>query len=221
MPRRNLVFGTDEAYHVFNRSVGNVNIFSSKIHLRKTIEIVNYYRYPQSLRLSKFKSLNDVMKQDYLLNMGSKKPLVELFAFSFMPNHFHFLLKQLQENGIIIFISALQNSFAKYFNIKYDRHGSLFQEQFKAKRVENDEQFLHVSRYIHLNHVTAYLITMDELFSYPWSSFVYYQRQNKLGLVNIEFIKQLSGSIEIYNLFVADQVDYQRSLAEIKDIILE
>lgn len=122
MPKRNLILATNEIYHVFNRSIARENIFSSRINFRKAKEIVDFYRFPQKLRLSKFKTLTKDLKNNYLLAMQSQSPLIEIYAFSLMPNHYHFLVKQLLDNGLARFVSNFQNSFAKVFNIKNERH---------------------------------------------------------------------------------------------------
>ncbi|MDP3733522.1 MAG: transposase, partial [Candidatus Daviesbacteria bacterium] len=153
MPQRLVVLANNEIYHIFNRSIAGENILAlnQKANLTKAFEIVNYYRYPQKLRLSRFKILPSELKKQYLKSFKTAVPLVEIYVFAFMPNHFHFLLKQIQDRGIARFIANFQNSFAKVFNLKNDRKGALFQNAFKAKRIITEEQCIHVSRYIHLN----------------------------------------------------------------------
>lgn len=221
MPRRNIVFATGEVYHVFNRSVGKEEIFSHRGSLSRIIEIVDYYRFPQQIRLSRFKELPKEIKEAYFQSYRKKLPLVEIYTFSFMPNHYHLLLKQIQDRGIATCIANIQNSYAKYFNLKRDRHGTLFTNAFSARRIETDEEALHVSRYIHLNPVTAYLIEFDKLEGYPWTSFPSYVNDEEHLFVKIDFILQLIGSREKYRSFVADQVDYQRTLDKIKHMTLE
>lgn len=221
MPRRNVVLADGEIYHVFNRSIAKENIFFSQGNLRKAIEIIEYYRFPQKLRLSKFKALPRELKGEYLNAQKNVIPLVEIYCFSFMPNHYHFLLKQLQDKGILQFISNFQNSFAKVFNLKNERDGALFQNSFKAKRIETEEQLVHVSRYIHLNPVTSYLIDFKNLANYSWTSFPMYLNGNSESFINTEFILKLFGTKEKYRQFVADQINFQRELAIIKDLIME
>ncbi|MBI2621616.1 MAG: transposase [Candidatus Levybacteria bacterium] len=220
MPRRRFVLATNETYHIYNRSVAKESIFSSATCLNKIIEISDYYRYHQELRLSKFKKLPVDQKKSYLDSIKNREKLVDIYSFAFMPNHYHFLLKQLVDNGIVNFISNFQNSFAKYFNIKNDRNGALFLNPFKGKRIESEDQFVHVSRYIHLNPVTSYLVEFKDLPDYPWTSFRIYHYGLNL-FVNTKLILESFKSIKSYYNFVEDQVDYQRSLALIKDLVLE
>ncbi|RJP47400.1 MAG: hypothetical protein C4584_00555 [Armatimonadetes bacterium] len=222
MPRRHATITTNEIYHVYNRSIAKQEIFFQPSELKKAFEIVNFYRFPQKIKLSEFKKLNYDLKKDYILSLNKTTPLIEIYSFSFMPNHFHFLLKQIQEKGITQFISNFQNSFAKCFNLKNDRNGSLFQNRFKAKIIENDEQLLHTSRYIHINPVTAGLINFKKLLSYPWTSFPGYANKNTdTPFLNTEFILNFFPSNEKYIEFVSDQVDYQKNLATINNLILE
>lgn len=222
MPKRNLILTTGEVYHVFNKSVGREEIFSFKRSLHKCIEIAGFYRLPQKLRLSKFNTLSLSLKQEYLESMINVEELVEIYCYAFMPNHYHFLLKQLSENGISKFISNFQNSFAKYHNLKNSRAGALFLNPFKAKRIETDEQLLHVSRYIHLNPVTSYLIGFKDLTNYPWTSLPYFlQGEEVKTFVAKEFLLKMFETPNKYLDFISDQVDYQKELKRIKSLIIE
>lgn len=217
--RRSQILATGEFYHVFNRSVGHEEIFTSQRNLNRIYNITDYYRYPQILRFSQFQLLSHENQINYLKKMKSKSPIVELLAFSFMPNHYHFLLQQLHDHGISYFIANLQNSFAKYFNLKHNRHGSLFQSPFKAKRVSSNEEMLHVSRYIHLNPVTSFMINFEDLAACYWTSFMAYMNNDAETFINKEKILGLSYSKDKYHRFVADQEDFQKKLSEIKHLI--
>lgn len=220
MPRR-VILATNEIYHIYNRSIAKELIFKSLKDLKRALEVFEFYRFHQEIRFSKFKELPKETKENYLLDLEKKKPIVEIYAFALMPNHFHFLLKQTQEKGIVQFISNFQNSFAKYFNLKNDRNGALFQNAFKGVYIEKDEQFKHVSRYIHLNPVTSYIIEFKDLSLYPWTSFRNYVSSGGSEVVNTDFILKMFSKKNSYIKFVADQVDYQRDLAKIRDLILE
>ena len=139
-----------------------------------------------------------------------------------MPNHYHLLVKQLRDNGIITFVSNIQNSFAKYFNTKHERSGSLFQNPFKSRWVGTTEDFMHVSRYIHLNPVTSYIVEVKNLNNYPFTSYPYYAQGKGANLLNTDFLLDIfGGSRKRYGEFVNDRVNYQRELARIKSLIIE
>lgn len=139
-----------------------------------------------------------------------------------MPNHYHFLLNQLTDGGIPTFAKNLQNAYAKYFNTKNERGGSLFQLMFKCTRIENDDQFKHTLRYIHLNPLTSFLLTKPlELINYRWNSFVGYMEMQSFNFVNTEFALKMFGTKENLEKFTFDQIDYQRKLAKIKHLTLE
>lgn len=208
-------------YHIFNRSIGKEDVFSSKLGLRRVFKILDYYRFPQKIRLSKFRDLPKDSKDDYFRKFRKLIPLVEIYAYSFMPNHYHLLIKQLQENGIVRLISNFQNSFAKVFNLKNKRHGGLFQNSFKAKRLETEEEFLHVSRYIMLNPVTSYLIEFNNLANNLRSSYCCYLDKEKNMFVNTKFLLGRFNSKKSFIRFISNQIDYQRKLSLIKKLIIE
>jgi putative transposase len=92
---------------------------------------------------------------------------------------------------------------------------------FKAVRIETDEQFLHVSRYIHLNPVTSYLVKIKNLISYSWSSFPEYMKTHPHKLSSPDELLAYFKTPRDYQRFVFDQADYQKELAKIKHLTLE
>jgi putative transposase len=224
MPLRKTVLATGEIYHVFNRGVNHQPIFIDKRDYPRGLDVLSFYRFAKpSLRFSFYNRLtiDDKVKFWKELEKNNQK-IVTLFCFCFMPNHFHFLLRQEKENGVSKFLANFQNSYTKYINTRHARTGHLLQGQFKAVRIETDSQFLHTSRYIHLNPYTSYLVkSTDELKMYPWSSLPQYIDNNEKGICSIEYILSNFPSKEKYLQFVLDQKDYQRRLKEIEHLLLE
>lgn len=147
----------------------------------------------------------------------STEKLVDIICYCLMPNHFHLLLKQVAENGISKFISQISNSYTKFFNTKNKRIGPLLQGAFKAVLIENDEQLLHVSRYIHLNPVVSGIVNTLE--KYPWSSYQEY----KIGSIfcKTEEILSFFKTKTEYLEFLNDQIEYGKSLEFIKHNLLD
>ena len=66
--------------------------------------------------------------------------------------------------------SHLFNSYSKYYNTRFDRHGNLFERPFKRKMIENEKYLKHVILYIHNNPV-HHEFCSDPV-EYPWSSYL-------------------------------------------------
>lgn len=79
---------------------------------------------------------------------GEKKPLVSILAFTIMPNHFHFMLKEIQEGGIKEFMHKFTMAYSKFINAKYEESGSLFQGPYKSQTVQTDEYLRYLAVYI-------------------------------------------------------------------------
>jgi len=149
-------------YHVYNRGNRKQNIFFSRRDYRRFLEKIREYK-------SKFG--------------------ITIICYCLMPNHFHFLLRQNTDIPVTSFMLRLSTSYAKYFNIKYDQVGSLFQGRFRAKLIETDEYLLHLSRYIHRNPKEILPSTPGVgLDKYEWSSYLSFIDKNKAELVDPTFI---------------------------------
>lgn len=223
MPYRKVPLVIDEIYHVYNRSIAREPIFLHNKHYQRGLNLVNFYRFDKpALRFSHYNRLPGSQKNEFLESLKASKKRIKILAYCLMPNHVHFLFKQLIENGIASFMSNFQESYAKYFNIREGRSGALFQSMFKAVRVETDEQLIHVTRYINLNPLTSYVIkNIGELENYPWCSFAEYMGKQDFGIVDKEEVLGYFPSIKHLREFTADQIEYQRELAKLKHLILE
>lgn len=220
---RRVIFAADEIYHVFNRSIEQKPIFTNKREYSRAIIALDFYRFQNpSLRLSKVLLLEKEKREEFFLKLKQKgKKLVEIVSYCLMPNHFHFLLKQKVNGGISKFVSQFSNSYTRYFNTRRKRIGPLFQGIFKAVRIENDEQLVHVSRYIHLNPVVSFVIKEKDLDVHPWSSLPEFLGNQGRGICDKRIVLDLFSSKEKYREFVHDQVDYARKLEVIKHLALE
>ncbi len=227
MPVRYFPLATGEFYHIFNRGSARQPIFNNKRDYERFVLTFSYYRFNNPpVKLSRFINLPDHLKKELILDLNRKnEKLVDVLCFVLMPNHFHFLLQQLSDNGISTFIRKTNNSWSRYFNTKYNRPGTLFQGVFKAKHIETDEQLLHLSRYIHLNPLTSYVVKDKDFLSYQWSSLSLYLN-NKPNIipydaVNTKIILTHFSSGNSYKQFVLDQRDYAKQIEKIKHLTFE
>ena len=214
---RQVVLARGEIYHVFNRGVERRDIFTDKREYRHVIDLIDYYRFSDvPMRFSQFQLLSKADRVTVFSKIRQRKLVrVEVLAYCLMPNHFHFILKQVSDTGISDFVSNVCNSHSRYFNTKHSRVGPLFQGPFKAVRVETEEQLRHLSRYVHLNPVSAFVIDERLLDSYPWSSLSEYLT-SQARIINPEPIMSVFKTTERYREFVHDNIDFAKSLAKIK-----
>ena len=80
-------------------------------------------------------------------------PLVNFVAWNLEPNHFHFLLVSTVEGGIAKYMSKLSNAYTKYFNVRHNRNGRLFQSSYQSIEVKEPQYLYNLVRYINLNHL--------------------------------------------------------------------
>ena len=221
MPRRQTVFITEQFYHIYNRSIEHLPIFLNSIDLKRVFALINYYRFHVDLSYSHFLQLPQEIKEQRQAILQMTDPIIEIHAFALMPNHFHFLIKQKKDNGINNFIKNFQISFVKYFNLKNNRNGPLFSGRFKGKFIEDEETFLHVARYIHLNPVTASLITIENLTTYHQTSLFTYMKENDNSFVVKWLIESVFKNKKEHLDFVNNQEEYQKNLRDIKHLLCE
>src|SRR3989344_5929098 len=222
MSYRKTVFATNEIYHTYNRGVEKRPIFITRKDYSRFMDLINYYRFANCpIKFSRLKTLSVKEREKIFseLDKNSKK-LVDILAYCLMPNHIHFLLKQLADGGISKFMAKVASGFSHYFNKRHERVGHLFQGNFGAVIVRNDEQFLHVSRYIHLNPVSAFLIKTNDLNKYSYSSFPEYMGLTK-GFCSTKEILSFFKKPEEYRKFVCDYSDFKQQFRQIDHLTLE
>ncbi len=212
MPIRTTLFANNYFYHIFNRGVEKRIIFQNDNDFAHFLKILNYYQRHGT------KPSYSRAREDQIDNVLQREKSIEIISYCLMPNHFHLLLKQLKDDGIMNFIRLISNGYTRYFNTKHHRIGPLFQGAYKATSIETDEQLIHVSRYIHLNPLVAFLV--KDLKDYPWSSYPDYIGIRDDKLINKDELLGFFKSPTEYEKFVLDQASYAIDLARIKHQLL-
>jgi len=220
--KRKQTLVTGEVYHIFNKSIAEYKIFNNDPDFLRMINVICYYqREKPGLKFSDFIRSPEA-KNNHLppqgWEKGDKEKLVEIIAYCVMPTHLHLAVKQLKENGISIFMGNILNSYAKYFNTKHERKGPLWEGKFQNILIETDEQLLHLTRYIHLNPTTAYLVDKPE----DWLISSY--REYLFSTDNRRICKYediLDIEPRDYKKFVENRISYQRELAKIKHLLID
>lgn len=96
-----------------------------------------------------------------------REKIVDIFAYTLMPNHFHLLVRERQEGGISLFMKRLGQSMTNYSNTKYKEKGSLFQGAYRSKTIEDDD---------YLRYVAVYIMVKNTFELYPYSGLTAAQR---------------------------------------------
>ena len=154
MPEPRIILKPQFHYHLYNHAVGKENLFSDDSDFR-------YF-------LSKLK--------DYIL------PVCDVFCYCLMPNHFHLIVRVKDETEIKKIInqkfsgrvnpdeklkadnyylndqlsrifSNFFNTYAKHYNFKMSRQGTLFKRAFRRKEITEIKYLQNLICYVHQNPV--------------------------------------------------------------------
>ena len=198
MPSRNIVktYLPDSYYHAYNRGVNKRVIFKDSKDYSVFLNLMKRH-------LSE-KPVVDKKGRDY----SWLAPDIDLLAYCLMPNHFHLFLYQRNPDALPKLLKLISMSYTTYFNKRYGRVGPLFQNTYKATRINDDAYLLHISRYIHLNP--------KNYKTWKFSSWPYYTSNQKAEWLKPSAILELFDNVAEYKKFVADYVSYKETLDGIK-----
>jgi putative transposase len=157
MPSKNStkIYVKNGYYHIYNRGVEKRTIFLDQQDYGVFLSYLKEYLLPKNEKelyeklsdpKTSYKEKDKILK---LLRLNNFNQEITLLAYCLMPNHFHFFVKQKNLGAIDKFMNSLGTRYTMYFNRKYKRVGSLYQDVYKAVLIDNEKQFLHLSRYIH------------------------------------------------------------------------
>jgi putative transposase len=186
-----------EYYHIYNRSNGKVPIF---------------------------KNLEDA--DDFLHRWSNLvAPYCETLAYCLMTNHFHFIIcfknvdntlkeqikaentvaaqdylgdKTTFNDFIVAQIGRLQLGFSKYFNVKYEREGNLFQKKFKRIHLNTIEKIVDKICYVHHNPIHHDAVSFYDAWKYSSFSAFLRHKPTKIAIKSVySCTNQLLRSIDL------------------------
>ncbi len=143
---RKINFAIDEYYHVYNRGTDKRIIFNNDYDKNRFLKLLYLCNGEKSFHFA------DLIKGNEFHFYCGKK-LVEIVSYCLMDNHFHLLVKEIQEGGLSCFMHKLATSYTMYFNKTNERKGSLFESNFNAKHLDSNEYLEYTLAYIHLNPI--------------------------------------------------------------------
>jgi REP element-mobilizing transposase RayT len=214
-------FQTGEYYHIYNRGVDKREIFCDE---------KDFVRFLRSMR-----GMNNILgdvQRDYIKrhkNSGNLKsdfgypksdflPLVEIISFCLNQNHYHFILKQLVDGGITLFMRKLATGYTKYFNIKHNRSGVLFQGKFKSIHAKDYGHLLKLMVYVNCNYEVHNLGKAE---NWAWSSYLDASGRRKGNLCNFDIIKEEFKTAENFKNFCEEIISEIKSNKNLQKYLLE
>ena len=157
MPARNRTkqYTEKSYYHIYNRGVEKRLIFLDEQDYAVFLSYLKNYLSPKNeknlfdklsdLNIS-YPEKNSILK---LLRLNNFYSEITLLSFCLMPNHFHFFIRQEDSTSMDKFMQSLGTRYTMYFNRKYKRVGTLYQDTYKAVLIVTDKQSVYLSKYIH------------------------------------------------------------------------
>lgn len=237
----------NEFLHTYNRGTEKRIIFLDKQdYFRAVHDIYEFNNVNTAANFSyRFRQQKENYQSPTLINEKSKsKPktrnlLINLYSWALMPNHYHFFSRDQKSAGISKFHQKWGTGYTKYFNIRYDRNGVLFQGKYKRVAVIDDAQAAHLICYIHSNLLDLWKpnwkkkgITNFELQNAikflnnkknRWSSHQdYWGIKNFPSVISREFVDEFFGGSKGYrNFFISWLKQYEDNINSIQKFILD
>jgi len=246
MPIKRPFLATGEFYHIVMRGANKQPIFfDEEDYFRFIHDLFEFndednvswvYRQTDAINNSTGTFLVDNSTRNVPVELKERKKrklLVEILAFCLMPNHFHLLLKQLNEKSISKFMRKM-GGYVTHINNKYERSGHLYQGRFAAVHVKNDEQLKNAFVYIHTNPMDLVEPGWKEfgikdpkkaiefLENYRKSSYMdYIGKKNFPSVTSREFLNNVLGGEEGCRKFLENWILYKSEIKNLGSVVLE
>ena len=172
-------FCKDTIFHIYNHAIGNENLF---------LDNKDY-----SFLLLKFEKI-------------LKEFPASIYAYCLMPNHFHFLVRQVGDEPVYKLFNRLFSGYVQYYNKKHKRKGRLLRSPLHHHLVDSDQYLIYLCQYIHLNPVKAGFV--KDPCEWPYSNYADWLDIRRNGIFDPE----------MRNEYFSTPSEYQKSLMEFKDM---
>lgn len=193
-------------YHVFSRAIGDEKMFKTE---------VDFISFKQ--KLTRFLD-----------------PVVDIIAYSFIPNHFHLLIKiktlesiklhaELEgrcidnlvvSDYVVNQFSRCLNSYTKTFNIKNLRKGALFINRFRRVEITDESHFCAAVFYIHKNAVHHGLTS--NIMDWPYCSYPALINKIYFSAASAE-IMEYFGSFDKFKIYHEQEIKLKSSMIKLEE----
>ena len=224
-------FAPGEFYHVYNRGTDRRKIFLLRSDYDRFLSLLYLSNSSEPVHLGNIRRLKSYrgstsVKSYFSIEKGT--PLVEIAAYCLMPNHFHVLVREIQEGGISRFMQKLVTGYTMYFNKRHERTGVLLQGKFRATHAAGDEYLKYLISYIHLNPVKLIDVNWKEhgikdkkyaekyLDSYKYSSYLDYcgKERAESMIIHKNILPDYFSTPKIFKESVTEWLTYKNTEVE-------
>ncbi len=147
-------------YHIFNRGARRLTIFPDESSYHFALKLMKRYCRQFSFAM---------------------------IAYCLMPNHYHFLVRQDSNVNAGQLPQRVFNVYAKAYNQRHERSGTIFEGRFKAVHVGNDRYLRYLCQYIHANPVKDSVV--GQIDAWPFSNYLEWVGQRKGTLIDHDFVE--------------------------------
>src|SRR6185436_6338169 len=128
-----------EYYHIYNRGIQKQPIFVTESDRMRFIFLLLTFQGKEPIKNISREIKSHVQGQALHISADLENEIlktreVELVSFCLMPNHFHLLVAEKEEGGIVKYIQRVLTAYAMYFNIRHQKSGHLFQGPYQSVR---------------------------------------------------------------------------------------
>ena len=206
---------TEGYYHIFNRGV------DKRVTFRGNFDVVRFLLLLQVVNTAKpIQSIQKILQGNFDAKLKEihDDQLVEILAIAIVKNHYHLIVRQLQEEGVSKFMQKLGTGYTMYFNAANERTGALFQGKYKYIEIKNQQQLMRLIAYVSRNN-EIHDARVNAVKGGVWTSHKDILTSSK-NYIDTSKVQSLFGGIAAYRVLskeVNEDVKKQRAKKETYD----
>ncbi len=108
------------------------------------------------------------------------------------------------------------NAYSRWFNIRHNRRGSLFEKNYERKGINSQKQFINLIVYIHNNPMKHGFV--ERTIEYPWTSYHTIISKKPTKIKREELISYFD---DIENFKYLHKMSFEENDKRINDLIIE
>jgi len=174
----------NEYLHIFDRGIQKQPVFEIEADYLRFLFLILTFQGEAVIKNISREIKRSVQSRTLHIDTGLEKEIlknrmVELVAFCLVPNHFHLMVRELVDDGVSKYMQRVLTAYVKYFNLRHNKSGYLFQGKYKSVLIADDRQLMHTSAYIHKHPAEIGWRKRED--QYPWSSYQDCIGKNRFG----------------------------------------